>query len=214
MATSDISYASAPSEGDYEDYRRFDDDEDQDGLPLDQDHYDSGSGSSHDDDQEDTEDNINVERGQDLDVSKFVLCPKHKSGSMVPNSCSFCAAGLKLFKDKETIKKLTNNNGAASGILSRYMGRCDTAAPTLSLSPDTIQLALGIFTKGVFKESKMWMEIVRNFLMLPIEQHEQLNADIMIEEFLSKFKKEKHFQILFRYGSDLGRFLKDLRTSQ
>ena len=211
---SDISDASAPSEGDYEDYRRFDDDEDQDSLPLDQDHYDSGSGSSHDDDQEDAEDNINVERGQDLDVSKFVLCPKHKSGSMVPNSCSFCAAGLKLFKDKETIKKLTNNNGAASGILSRYMGRCDTAAPTLSLSPDTIQLALGIFTKGVFKESKMWMEIVRNFLMLPIEQHEQLNADIMIEEFLSKFKREKRFQTLFRYGSDLVRCLKNLRTSQ
>ena len=208
---------SAPSEDDYDDDRRYDDDHgddfEGDDPPADQDHDDSGS--SPDDDQEDaSEAEDNAQGGQDLDISKFVLCSKHKAGQMIPDSCSSCKAGLRLIKDKDTIKKLTNNNEAGSGILSRYMGRCDTAAPTLSLSTDTIQLALGIFTKGVFKESRMWMEIVRNFLMLPIEQHEQLNADIMIEEFLSKFKKEKRFQNLFRYGSDLVKCLKNLRTSQ
>ena len=216
---SDLSFVSgsAPSEDDYEDDRRYDDDHgddlDEDVLHADQDHEDSAS--FPDDDQEvASEAEDNVQGGQDLDISKIVLCSKHKSGEMIPDSCRSCKAGLRLFKDKDTIKKLTNNNEGGSGILSRYMGRCDTAAPTLALSPDTIQLALGIFTKGVFKESKMWMEIVKQFLMLPIEQHEQLNADIEIEDFLSKFRKEKRFQNLFRYGSDLVKCLKNLRTSQ
>ena len=217
---------SNPFEGDY--YGAFggDHDDDRELSHFDEDQNGSGSESSqNDEDDDDHEDDEEVEaersvsdhnqRGQDIDVSKFILCGKHKSGHMVPDSCSSCAAGLSLIKDKETIKKLTNNNQSGSdGILSRYQGRCDTAAPTLVLSTDTIQLALDVFTKGVFKDTRMWAEIVKNYLSLPIEQHDLLNNDIKFEDVLIKYRKENRFQNLFKYGSDLARSLKNLRISQ
>ena len=109
---SDLSFisGSAPSKDDYDDYRRYDgdhgDDFDEDDPPADQDHDDSGN--SPDDDQEDaSEAEDNAQGGQDLDISKFVLCSKHKAGQMIPESCRSCKAGMRLIKDKDTIKKLT-----------------------------------------------------------------------------------------------------------
>ena len=214
---------SNPFEGDYDGAFGGDHDDDLELLQFDEDQNGSGSESSHndeDDDDHEDEDEDEAERsvsdqtGQDIDVSKFILCGKHKSGHMVPDSCSSCAAGLSLIKDNETIKKLTNNNQSGSGILSRYQGRCDSAAPTLILSLDTIQLALDVFTKGVFKDTRMWAEIVKNYLSLPIEQHDLLNNDIKFEDVLIKYRKENRFQNLFKYGSDLARSLKNLRISQ
>ena len=92
--------------------------------------------------------------------------------------------------DQSVVRKLTSNTSVGSGILARYKGRCDSAAQTLILSNDTIQLALGIFTKVVFKDFRMWLEVIQNFLNLPSEQHELLNSDIVLEDVLNKFKKD------------------------
>ena len=86
-------------------------------------------------------------------LSKVILCAKHKSGFMVPLSCSTCATALGLIKDPAIVKKLVlNTKPSGSTLVSRYSGRCDTVDPTLVLSSDTIQNALNIFTKGVFKD--------------------------------------------------------------
>ena len=189
-------------------YEDEDDGENSDQLPPDQDHEDQ----SIDEDIQDV-DTTDRQQGRDIDVSKMSLCPKHKSGFMVPDSCAPCATALSLITNQDVVKKLTSNNASGSGILSRYKGRCDTIEPTLALSNDTIQLALGVFTKGVFKDSRMWVEIVRNYLSLPGEQHELLNTDLIFEDLLNQFKREKRFQNLFRFANDLAKCLKNLRIS-
>ena len=147
-------------------------------------------------------------------LSKVILCAKHKSGFMVPHSCTTCATALGLIKDPAIVKKLVlNTKPSGSTLVSRYSGRCDTVDPTLVLSSDTIQNALNIFTKGVFKDHRQWAEVIKKYLCLPAEQHELLNLDIQQEGILNQFKKEPRFQNIFRYGSELAKWLKNLRLS-
>ena len=147
-------------------------------------------------------------------LSKVILCAKHKSGFMVPHSCTTCATALGLIKDPAIVKKLVlNTKPSGSTLVSRYSGRCDTVDPTLVLSSDTIQNALNIFTKGVFKDHRQWAEVIKKYLCLPAEQHELLNLDIQQEEILNQFRKEPRFQNIFRYGSELAKWLKNLRLS-
>ena len=75
------------------------------------------------------------------------------------------------------------------------------------------QNALNIFTKGVFKDHRQWAEVIKKYLCLPAEQHELLNLDIQQEGILNQFKKEPRFQNIFRYGSELAKWLKYLRLS-
>ena len=152
---------------------------------------------------------------KEIDVSMMVLCKKHKPGSMVPESCTTCAAAVSLFKDKAVIEKIVlNSSSSRSTLVSRYNGRCDAADPTLVLSADTIQNALNIFTKGVFKDQRQWAQVIKDYLCLPTDQHELLNIDIQHEEILNRFKKEGRFQNLFKYGSEIAKGLKHLRLSQ
>ena len=152
---------------------------------------------------------------KEIDVSKMVLCKKHKPGSMVPQSCTTCATAVSLFKDKAIIEKIVlNSSSSRSTLVSRYNGRCDAADPTLVLSADTIQNALNIFTKGVFKDQRQWAQVIKDYLCLPTDQHELLNIDIQHEEILNRFKKEGRFQNLFKYGSEIAKGLKHLRLSQ
>ena len=147
-------------------------------------------------------------------LSKVILCAKHKSGFMVPLSCTTCATALGLIKDPAIVKKLVlNTKPSGSTLVSRYSGRCDTVDPTLVLSSDTIQNALNIFTKGVFKDHRQWAEVIKKYLCLPAEQHELLNLDIQQEEILNQYRKEPRFQNIFRYGSELAKWLKYLRLS-
>ena len=152
---------------------------------------------------------------KEIDVSMMVLCKKHKPGSMVPQSCTTCATAVSLFKDKAIIEKIVlNSSSSRSTLVSRYNGRCDAADPTLVLSADTIQNALNIFTKGVFKDQRQWAQVIKDYLCLPTDQHELLNIDIQHEEILNRFKKEGRFQNLFKYGSEIAKGLKHLRLSQ
>ena len=142
--------------------------------------------------EEDTDEAVEKNHKMEIDLlSKITLCAKHKSGFMVPHSCTKCAAAVGLIKDKEIVKKLVlNTKPSGSTLVARYSGRCDTVDPTLVLSSDTIQNALNIFTKGVFKDQRQWSEVIRKYLCLPADQHELLNLDIQQEEILNQFRKE------------------------
>ena len=165
--------------------------------------------------EDDTNEAVENDHKKEFDLlSKITLCAKHKSGFMVPHSCTKCAAAVGLIKDKEIVKKLVlNTKPSGSTLVARYSGRCDTVDPTLVLSSDTIQNALNIFTKGVFKDQRQWSEVIRKYLCLPADQHELLNLDIQQEEILNQFRKEPRFQNIFKFGSDLAKELKKLRLS-
>ena len=188
-----------PVEQDHQSYDEDDEEED--------DHFSSGSAS------EDVEsaENVSAVKARDIDASKLVLCTKHQAGHMVPEACNICASNLSIISDQDVVKKLTAKT--SSSLVSKYSGRCDVMEPTLKLSDDTIQLALGIYTKGVFNDTRHWVEIIRKFLTIPPEKHELLNADIQYEDVLNRFKKEQRFQGIFRIASELAKCIKNLRIS-
>ena len=198
---------------DRSDYSYSDDDHD---LPADRDQVydeeeDNGSSSSASEDVESSAENVPAVKEKNIDVSKFVLCPKHKAGYMVPEACDSCASNLAIISDQNVVKSLTAKT--SSSLVSKYSGRCDVAEPTLQLSDDTIQLALGIYTKGVFQDTRQWVEIIRKYLTIPAEKHEMLNADIQYEDVLNKFKNEPRFQGIFKVASNLAKCIKNLRIS-
>ena len=188
---------------------------DDDDLRVDQDQNEVDDSTSGSDSSEDVEsadiDRAPTRKVKDIDVSKLVLCPKHKSGYMVPESCDICASNLSFVNDQDVVKKLTARTN--SSLVSKYSGRCDVLEPTLPLSDDTIQLALGIYTKGVFKDTRQWVEVIRKHLTIANDKHEMLNADIQYEDVLNKFKKEPRFNGIFRVASDLAKCIKNLRIS-
>lgn len=167
-----------------------------------EDRYDSDSEESQHEDEE-----------QPVIEPDLNLCSSHKPGEMT-NDCRSCAAALKLINDKAKIKLLTNGGQSGSGVVSRYSGRCDSVVPTLALSPDTIQIARDVFTKGQFKDRKAWVETLKNHLTLPADQHELLSADIKSEDVLNKFRHEKRFSHIFTFQKDFVNNLKNLRIAQ
>ena len=163
-------------------------------------------------------DSANEEAQLEKNISKLVLCSKHKQGQML-YTCPFCSAALALITDKRIIEKLFLNTdadieSAGASLISRYSGRCDVVEPTLVLDPSTVKVAASIFSKGVWKDSRMWTEIIKSFLTLPYEQHEQLTSNLQVEELLYKFRNEPRFKSIFKYISDLANCLKCLRISQ
>ena len=140
------------------------------------------------------------------------LCPNHNRGEMT-NTCQSCSAAFALIKDKKIIAELSGNSDS-SDLLSRYSGKCDAIETTLFLASDTVKLAQNVFTRGTFRDKKVWSDIVKNYLTLPHDQHEDLNLDIQSENILKKFKSEKRFQHLFSYQRDLADSLRSLRIGQ
>ena len=208
---------------DYSDYRDRDDSADEesddqeeleyeeDPRQYDQDHdHESGEDDPDDDDEEGEETQEPKSDKQNLKLVK--LCPDHESGRMT-RSCSTCAAALSLISNKDIIKELCSESKDSS-LSSTYAGHCDTIVPTLILDPDTIKLAENIFSKGVWRDSKLFPDIVKKYLTLPAEQHERLNADLKMEDALKKYKKEKRFKPIFDYQKDLMESLRHLRIIQ
>ena len=145
-----------------------------------------------------------------IDISTLVLCQQHKQGEMM-NSCPTCSTAFKLIKDKDVIEKLTLKSSGS--ILARYQGRCDSIEATLSLSSDTVQLAHSVFTKGLWKDPRLFHEIVKKFLTITPEQHELLSSDLRPEDLLSKFRKEPRFRNLFKFQNELASAIKHSRIS-
>ena len=206
---------------DYSDYRDRDDSADEesddqdyedDPRQYDQDHDDESGEDDPDVDDEEEGEETQEPKTDKQNLKLLKLCPNHESGKMT-RSCSTCAAALSLITNKEIINKLCSESKDSS-LSSRYAGHCDTIVPTLTLDPDTIKLAENIFSKGVWRDSKLFPDIVRKYLTLPAEQHERLNADLKMEDVLRKFKKEKRFKPIFDYQKDLMDSLRNLRVIQ
>lgn len=168
----------------------------------------SGRSSSDSEDREDSDDDCSPS----IDFQNLKFCDNHKAGQMTMD-CSSCKAALVLIKDQNTVKLLTKNSNQSS-FVSRYSGRCDDVIPTLLLSPATVEIAKNTFTKGMFKDKKSWLEIVKKYLTLPKAQHDILGADIKTEDILRKFKNEKRFQHIFKYQKDVLEGLRNLRIAQ
>ena len=156
------------------------------------------------------DDVLHEQQGASTGVLK--LCPNHNRGEMT-KTCQSCSAAFALIKDKKIIAKLSGNSDS-SDLLSRYSGKCDAIETTLFLASDTVKLAQNVFTRGTFRDKKVWSDIVKNYLTLPHDQHEDLNLDIQSENILKKFKSEKRFQHLFSYQRDLADSLRSLRIGQ
>ena len=180
----------------------------------DQNEYSDDDRRGHsDDDDRGADDSLEADSDNEpVDLSKVTLCTVHKAGLMTYD-CQYCAASLKLIRDRDTINKLTANAGK-SGVVSRYSGRCDDTQVTLHLDQTTIQIAHDIFTKGTFKDRKAWLEIIKNYLTLPAAQHDMLCQDIRAEDVLNKFRRDKRWKSLFRYNQELLDSLKSLRIAQ
>lgn len=151
----------------------------------------------------------------DFDFTGVVLCNQHKAGSMT-RDCQSCSRGLKLIKDEKAIKRLLapEVDAMKSGLVSRFAGRCDETAATLVLSSSMVEVASQVFSKGTFKDSRVWKDIVKKFLILSPQDHDKLSIDIKSEDFISKFKKEKRFKVIFRHFQEMMEALKSLRIAQ
>ena len=152
------------------------------------------------------------EKKPSIDKEHLQLCPHHQPGDM-SKECPTCNAALNLITDKSTLKKLMTGQ-SGSGFVSRYSSRCDNLNPTLTLSSSTLQIARDILTKGQFKDRKMWLDILKEYLTLSADQHEALSIDIKTEDVLNKFKREKRFNHVFDFQKNLVRNLKNLRIAQ
>ena len=99
------------------------------------------------------DDSVHEDDPQMENISRLVLCSKHKKGQML-HTCPSCSAAFALIKDKRIIEKLclntvTDSESAGASLMSRYSGVCDTMEPTLVLDPFIVKVAADIFNKGV-----------------------------------------------------------------
>ena len=180
-------------------------------------HNDQEEWSDFDDASEEDPDPVNDDDDAKMqNISRLVLCSKHKQGQML-HTCPSCSAALTIISDKRIIEKLflnTDTESAGASLLSRYSGRCDAVEPTLVLDPFTVKVAASIFNKGVWNDSRMWSDIIKQFLRLPLEQHELLTSNLQSEEILNKFRRDSRFKGIFKYQTELAKSLNDLRIGQ
>ena len=202
---SDTSEFYSGHENDDDDHQYTDEDQDHDAEWSDED-------SDEESDDHGSQDDCLQEQQGAANTSMLKLGPNHNRGEMT-KTCKSCSAAFALIKDKKIIAELSGNSGS-SDLLSRYSGKCDAIETTLFLASDTVKLAQNVFTRGTFRDKKVWSDIVKNYLTLPHDQHEDLNLDIQSENILKKFKSEKRFQHLFSYQRDLADSLRSLRIGQ
>jgi hypothetical protein len=82
------------------------------------------------------------------------------------------------------------------------------------LSSSMVEVASQVFSKGTFKDSRMWMDLVKKYLILPPVDHDKLSTDIKTEDFISRFKREKRFKVIFRHFQEMLEALRNLRIAQ
>ena len=166
------------------------------------------SDSSEDDPHEDREEKDDLDN---VDISNMRLCASHKPGSMT-RDCQSCSSAL-AFIDKRLIPRLLASN-PGSDLLARYANRCDQVKPTLSLSDSVLALGKQTFTKGQFRDKKIYAEMVKKFLTLPPSQNKDLTVDLLAEDLFQKYRKVKKFSNIFKFQNDMQACHKNLRLSQ
>ena len=183
--------------------------------------HDDSSGSdereSSDDDHNGNEDQHREEPANEsgdldnMDISKLTLCASHKPGSMT-RDCQSCSSGLAII-DKRLVPRLLASN-PGSDLLARYANRCDQVKQTLNLSDSVLALGKQTFTKGQFRDKKIFGEMVKKFLTLPQSQNKELTIDILTEDLFQKYRKVKRFSNIFKFQSDMQSCHKNLRLTQ
>ena len=170
------------------------------------------SDSSDDDHNGDQQDSTNKRHDLDnVDISKLTLCASHKPGSMT-RDCPSCSSAL-TFIDKRLAPRLLASN-PGSDLLARYANRCDQVKPTLKLSDSVLALGKQTFTKGQFRDKKIYAEMVKKFLTLPPSQNKDLTVDLLAEDLFQKYRKVKKFSNIFKFQNDMQACHKNLRLSQ
>ena len=159
-----------------------------------------------------SDDNSESDGERDHDISKYHFCPDHKSGSMKQN-CDTCAAALSVISDKELVNKLVSKTADPSN-LSRYAGRCDDVEPTLLLSAMTVELARETFSEGKFRDRKVWNDIVQKYLTISHPDHLKLTQDISTEDIFNKFRRDRKYNYIFKFLSEMKQAMKDMRLTQ
>ena len=163
---------------------------------------------------EDDEDIPEDESAKDgFDLNSVSLCSTHKPGKMV-RTCKSCSVALKIISDSRIVSKLFDEP-SASGLKSRYGGRCDDVIPTMSLSDEVLDTVLDILSKGQFKGGRTtFADITRKYLVLPHHQHKKLTDDLMNEEVFNKLKRDKRHRNIFRFQGEIRDCLKYFRLSE
>ena len=148
-----------------------------------------------------------------FDLNSVSFCSTHKPGKMV-RTCKSCSVALKIISDSRIVSKLFDEP-SASGLKSRYGGRCDDVIPTMSLSDEVLDTVLDILSKGQFKGGRTtFADITRKYLVLPPHQHKKLTDDLMNEEVFNKLKRDKRFRNIFRFQGEIRDCLKYFRLSE
>ena len=165
--------------------------------------------------QSETDDETGSDAGdqipRNVDISKLSLCASHKPGSMT-RECQSCCEALTIVDKRRIPELLAREPG--SDLLSRYANRCDQVKSTLSLSDSVLALGKQTFTKGQFRNKKIFAEMTKKYLTLPQSQNKDLTLDIMTEDLFTKYRKTKKFSNLFKFQSDIQSCHKNLRLSQ
>ena len=148
-----------------------------------------------------------------FDLNSVSFCSTHKPGKMV-RTCKSCSVALKIISDSRIVSKLFDEP-SASGLKSRYGGRCDDVIPTMSLSDEVLDTVLDILSKGQFKGGRTtFADITRKYLVLPPHQHKKLTDDLMNEEVFNKLKRDKRHRNIFRFQGEIRDCLKYFRLSE
>ena len=73
-------------------------------------------------------------------------------------------------------------------IINKFKGRCDDIVPTMDMDESTIEVAKEVFSKGQFRDKHVWIDIVKNYLTLPLDIHQSLSVDFKLEDYLERLK--------------------------
>ena len=153
-----------------------------------------------------------------VDLKSFHFCKTHQPGEM-RRSCQDCSNALRVISDKSLISRLfasVNDKTAssASGMKSRFKGRCDQVIPTMSLSEEMMDTAKDLLNKGKFTSKSAWNEVVKKHLVLPDHQHDALSGDLKSEDVFNKFRKDRRFKNIFKYQAEIRDCLKFYRIAE
>ena len=154
------------------------------------------------------EDGEDISRSEAVDqlarVPGLTFCPVHKPGQMV-EVCKTCRTVLALVRPAVAKQLLIPGRPCLLCIAMRL--------DQTSRSPVYFYLET-LLTKLRMSSKTHWQELVKNFLTLPVIQHDRLTKDLELEDMFKTHQSDKRFAHVFKYRKELGNALKMLRIAQ
>ena len=148
--------------------------------------------------------------------AKIQLCTVH-GNDIMPETCNACLHCSHFIKPDMLQQLVVTNKagpskipGPAERLLSR---RSDEQDPTLTFSPEDMEIADKMFNMGTFKKGH-FEELVKEFLFLPLGQNNILSENIKMENLFKKYEQDKRFRHIFDFKDKLVKLGKELRMAQ